>query len=558
MQAETTSSPTARPRSAPVRWWPWLEAGLVLLLAIAIRLPGLWQEGAGDELYHVLAARQYRIDGTFRIHGGEAYNRAWAFTLLVAGAFRLLGESLFVARLPSAVFGAACAAVVFLWLRLRGERTAAWAAGLLVCVDPELVKASQLCRFYPLQHLLFLLGCTCASALAAAGRSTSARLALGAGGGLSLWLATQLQIVTWIGIAGLASFLALTASPSLIRALARRPALRWAAAGVTLALAAGLALAIRQGLHQPLVDLATYVDSWAQSGEKAWRYYHGQLLDQWPTLWSLFPVSLLVAASLRPRLALLCGCVFGTAFLVHSFLAWKAYRYFSYALPFFFVVSGLAVAGVLAPLRRVADEILSRSPWLAARPRRRTAMRSLALAAAALFVVASNRAVVLTARSLGEDQSYRHPGMTSGSLSWVRAAEALAPALQAAEVVVTTDDLKAIYYLGRVDYVINRDHQLEDRRREDGPRPEFALDTKIATPLVSSPDSIRTILACHPSGLVVAQDSALATPFLVPPETAAFLLAQGERIPLPAEWGITALRWSNPSPLPARSCPRRR
>ena len=63
-------------------------------------------------------------------------------------------------------------------------------------------------------------------------------------------------------------------------------------------------------------------------------------LDTWILeggLWPLFPLLVLIAARRQPLLAWLACAVFAVALVTHSVLPWKAWRYFAYAMPFFFI-----------------------------------------------------------------------------------------------------------------------------------------------------------------------------------------------------------------------------
>jgi hypothetical protein len=533
----------------------WLEATFVLLFATAWRLPGMFQEWAGDELYQVLAARQYLVDGTLSIAGGEPYVRGQALTLLVARLFSLFGESAFVARLPALLCGSLAVAVLYLWLRSYGERLAAVVAALLLAVDPESVKLSQMMRFYTPQMLLFLVGVIASHALIERRRDAVATVALAGVAAMTFFFAYELQIVTMIGISGVGIYAALVlGQPLLASARAGWPGRLL----LLLVVAAGLGAvfyAFQSGFVAEALHLVSYVDLWALESAQNPGFYVGRMLDGYPGLWTAFGLAAVLAATRQFRLTLLCVLIFGIAFFVHSLLAWKAERYLFYSVPFFFVVLGLAVARVAGPFAALVDGLVRQSAALRSRPRLARAARNAIVAGVVLFAALSHPALIRSVRSLFLDPSYRHPGMGKGSISWGRASQVLEPLVKQTDTVVATDDLKAIYYLGRVDYVLDRDHLFEDRRAEQGPRPEFSIDVKINRPMVSEPKSIAHIMACNENGLIVAQDYALETPFFVPPDTRRFILEHGEPVPLPAEWGISVFRWKTPRGSLASDCP---
>lgn len=532
-----------------------VETALVFVIAALVRWPGIAQELGGDELYNFLAARQLLVDGTLSIHGGDPYTRAELFTRIVAGFFRLFGESSAVARLPALLFGAAAAAIVFWWVASHGERLAAWVAALLLAFDPEAVKASQMCRFYTMHMVLFLGAAVAVEAAVRPGRRIGSALAFAAGAVLALRVGTEIQPVTKIGAGGLALFAGLACLPRVLAVMRSGRMAQLAVGAAVLGVLGVVALWAGHGGLDELIRLATYRDLWARGAAERPDFYVQALIEAYPTFATLLPVLVLLAAPRQPMLTLLCVCVFGASLVVHSAMAWKAQRYVLYLQPFFFVLSGLAVAAVVPALVQATDRFLLPHRWLAERPSSTRLVRAAVLAGVALFALAANPALARTVKSWTLDPSYRHPGMTTGTLSWARAAGALQPVLREAGAVVATDDLKSLYYLGRLDYVVNLDHLHEDRMPGQGPWAEFTPDAKLDVPVVSTSDSLRRIFACYAEGVVVAQHWALATDTVVPPETAKFLETCCESIELPREWGIAVWRWRTPASELARDCP---
>jgi hypothetical protein len=107
-----------------------LGLDLVALAALCpiTRLTSLDHNPHEDELTQLLAARSLLADGTLAIDGGQPYTRAWVYTYLVAGAFRVGGEGLPVGRLPAVLFGTLLVLALFVWLRGPAGRAGAWAA----------------------------------------------------------------------------------------------------------------------------------------------------------------------------------------------------------------------------------------------------------------------------------------------------------------------------------------------------------------------------------------------------------------------------------------------
>ncbi|MFQ5624906.1 MAG: hypothetical protein ACE5FS_16105, partial [Paracoccaceae bacterium] len=112
-----------------------LEAMAVFCLALAIRLIDLGHGYGGNELFHMLAARSWLDEGTFRVAHG-IYDRNSEFTVLLAWLTRVFGEGPMVGRLPAVIAGSLLPVALFAWCRMSVGRTAGWFAAILLCVCP--------------------------------------------------------------------------------------------------------------------------------------------------------------------------------------------------------------------------------------------------------------------------------------------------------------------------------------------------------------------------------------------------------------------------------------
>jgi len=538
---------------------PVLLALALFGIAAGLRAPGITQEAIHDELHHVLAARALLADGSLSIAGGDPYLRARPLTVAIAALFSVSGESLAVARVPSLVAGSLMCALLFAWLASQGQPVAGALAGLLLALDPQAIIASQWARFYTLEELSFLVAIIASFALLTRTRRASpaprdvallAAVAL-AGFGFAIYL----QLTTALGAAAVVALLGLAWSrPLLTRddGSLRAGRIALLAGGVALALSAAWGL----GFAAWLRDMATYTNLWAASAAGQYRFYFGILLEGYPGLWPLFPLWVLLALRRAPALTLFCTSIFGLAFVAHSLLAWKAWRYFEYAMPCFFAVSALGVTEGLVLLRRHLPALV-RDLAPADLSERGVARISLALVVAvAGFGLASNRALVESARLVDiDDPSLSFPGMirAEGTLSWSALGERLGPELAGVDAVVASDALKALYYLGRVDYELNRDHLEVGEGLED----EFFVDGPSGRPVVSESDSLARIMACHPSGVVVAERRLWGVPWSVPEEVAGYIAAHARREALPDAWGLLLFRWNHPEAARPDDCPTR-
>lgn len=126
----------------------WIDVGFVVgaaLLASLLRffnLGGLYP--AVDEYYHLIAAKQI-LQG---VPLAQVYPRGlWIVTIPIVATFRLLGEHLWVARLPGAVFNVLALVPLYLLAR-RINRPVAVLACVLYATSPWIVSFARVAREY--------------------------------------------------------------------------------------------------------------------------------------------------------------------------------------------------------------------------------------------------------------------------------------------------------------------------------------------------------------------------------------------------------------------------
>jgi 4-amino-4-deoxy-L-arabinose transferase-like glycosyltransferase len=523
---------------------------LVLFVVVAVfYLVDLNHLPSFDELYHVLAARGWLADGVPRIADG-IYTRAELFTVLVAVFFRVFGESLLVARLPSLFAGTMLVVLVFIWTRTEAGRLAAWIAALFMALASLNIELALFARFYTLQALLFGLAAIGVYTLTIHRPAwTISGIILG-GSVLCLAVAWHLQELTLIGAAGVALWLALWAGVPWLIALRGHGRGFWAAVGAVASLLLLAALVATQAdFVRELLDRYRWSATWNIENRNAFWFYHVYLLQGYPTLWSIFPLVALVAMAAKPRPAFLCCVMFTVAFVLLSFGGMKSDRYLYFVMPFLFVIWGIALAATWSFLKRCVVRATNRSllgvaPYLPRRPARRVLV-----ALAVGFVVFANGAVVKT---LMIPLGVRLSGGEGANLSalevradWGAARTALEPWLETAAVVVTTRDLYALYYLGRHDILLNRS------RVRDTQSAEFGRDERTGRPVISTAESTRLVLECYPDGLIVADSVGWRDPKIVGDAVADLIESQTVPIEVPAAAQVKAFRWH----LPSRGAP---
>jgi 4-amino-4-deoxy-L-arabinose transferase-like glycosyltransferase len=485
--------PWGRALRAPVP-----EAAAIFTVAVLARIPYLGHVPHRDELNHVLAARALQETGTLEIvPGADPYTRAEGFTYLVAGMFRLFGESLVVARLPALLAGALLVLLLFVWLRREVGPVGAWGAALLLAFSPISIQLSQWSRFYTLHALLVLLACLLVF------RGTpphTDRLreggALWAAAVVSLLLAFHLQVTTLIAVAGILLWVAVVGVPAWIRRLKIPTRRVVAGAVVATAAIAGVVAMLGGGVTDYLSARAEYVDGWAEHRQDELYFYHYRLLHLYPPLWSLFPLALVIALATRFRAALLCACIFGVAFTAHSVAAWKAERYLFYALPFFFAIWGIAASAVYPWLRNRMHD-LARQLGLGTSGLLRGGVVAVAIGAIVLFGAFSSPAAFLGFKMMTVgDADWQWAGYR-GHPDWVGASRVVLGAVDEVDVVVASYDLTALYAVGRLDYMLR---SAGAGRSDEGV--VFGYRSKSAVPTIGSPGALEQVMECYRSGLV--------------------------------------------------------
>jgi 4-amino-4-deoxy-L-arabinose transferase-like glycosyltransferase len=536
------------PGSGP-GWWGeiWIPAALASL-ALALRLVHLDHSPNLDEFLHILAAREYLANGTLDVLG-EPYDRARLFTWSVIGLMQLFGDGLVVARIPSVVAGTVLVLVVYGFVRWQADRVAGAVAGFLLATWPTALYLSQVSRFYALHALAIFLAGAAVYAFTLPDRPLRFRLlALGLVVPPAA-LAWHLQPITLVGLGALGVWVVLSLG---FEAATRTPPGkgRLVGAGAALLFVLGVLVALRVissewftgmwGLFQRAPD-------WAAEHRNELGYYHRRILRDFPALWGALPLVLLVAASARPRLTLFSSTFLLIALSIHSLAAWKVERYLFYALPFFFVVSGVALAEVIRRFPLWVARALEGAGGVAPRPTvRRGATWLLALGTAIFFLgttPAIRTSLALMDRDPDGAQLTRSYGRTP---AWASAAAELAPLLtEPGLVVVGVTPLPTRFHLGRVDFTVGESPGLsftvDPHRCPDGGGTHGVGE-------IRSPEALEQVLACHAKGIVVVDRSYWRIPWGVTDPVADALEESLIPLEFPEGWGLVGFTWSSEAP----------
>jgi hypothetical protein len=529
------ASTAARQRESSTAAW----AAPVALFAAACLLYSinLNRMAHPDEFYHVLAARGLLATGEPRIAEG-LYTRVFLQTWLVAKSFSLFGDSLAAARVPSLLATALLVALLFAWLRREAGSPAAWVGAGLFAVSPFAVDIAQFCRFYALQSLVFFGSAVLVhAAVAGSAQALPRRLLLLLLAGAPMALAVYLQPTTLLGCVGLGLWAAAGIGLPWLgdRAVPRRRKLLAVAALGVLAVAVVAALAAT----------GTLGDLWRQyrstplfsqdSSDEFW-YYHAWYSLLYPSLWPATGVLALVAVAARPLPGSMALSVFAVGFLLNSFAAGKSLRYIAYAQPFLFILWGIGLAALWSQLVQFAGRLraalgdhltgFDAGRWLA----------GLLVGAGVVFLVAANPAWVRTAMLLADVTVPPEQPRAN----WPLARESLAPWLERADIVVTTEELGHLYFLGRYDVRFSPSKLGELHKSEQR---EFGIDFRTGRPVIGSRETLERILACYPVGIIVGPAAHWGRPELINGELAALITARARPLPLPPASHLRAYAW---------------
>jgi hypothetical protein len=529
----------------------WIEAGLLALIALAVRLAHIqsvtpWY----DDFYHMLAARSWLADGTFAIAEGE-YTRAALFTRMVAGSLAVFGDSLAAGRVPPVIAGTLWAVAVFAWFRHVGGAIAGWTAGVLFALDPGAINLSQWVRFYTLHGLLVWTGWVCLYHLVSMRLDRRLTLSLSGAALASFAVAQHLQDTTLLAVgavglwAGVVILLALPVwlAPGPQQAQRRRLAVVGA-----LALSVVAVWEVASGSVTGAWERYNTTFFW-MTGDVEPRAYFWWFALRYPTLWTLFPVAIALAVARFPRPALFSLVLFTVSFVAVSFGPATEERYLYFAIPLFFGLWGLAAATLLPALYDVCGRTLAALGNLRLGESGRRLLAGALASLAVAFVASQNEAVRMSLRMVfpaGGERPYREA-------DW----EAVLPQLQqladSADVVLSSYVLKPLYYFDRGDYHLSWTETAE-AGFEDGRPVEFSRDSRTGLPSISTPESLEAVMSCYESGLILSEAFHINVPHIIPEQTTTFILDRTEEVPLPPDSWVLAYRWRRRGPPEASSC----
>ncbi|HNP35119.1 MAG TPA: hypothetical protein PKK10_04645 [Woeseiaceae bacterium] len=517
-----------------------LLLGVVLCFAFAfaIRVAHFSNEPITDELYHLLAAGSWVEDGTYGIADGE-YTRARAFTTMVGLVDRISGGSVDAIRIFCITLGASLVAALFTWTWLYAGRGAAIIAGAILAIEPAAIFLSQYIRFYSLHALVFFLLAWCSWSFVYSSTYVY-RWLLGAGIiGLALF-GIHLQVTTLVGMAGIGLWAAVVKRQQILGLVPGTVPRIIAVFALTSAFAV-LAFMFRDSI---LSLLATYRESALWNSNDNALYYYILYRDELGVLWSLAPLAIVVALLSRPAPAFFCTCIFITAFVIQSFGGMRSERFMFYALPWFFIIWGIAASALARALKTILDKCMAETGILAsdkAWNRLRPYISATTIAAIAGFAVLTIPAFETFARMTLGKPSNPPEYWDRYRTHWQESAAFLRNAVAGVDVTVASQPLQAIYYLGDVDYTLNAT-TLADIAP---PGTHSKMDPRTGRLVFDDVASLRQIVACNSSGAVIIHKPAWRNPTRVGDEVADFIEARFESVSIPTKSDLLLFRWSD-------------
>lgn len=479
--------------------WTCLAVILVFCIALGSRLAMVGLPPIYDELYQMLPALSWQAHQDYSLLDG-IYDRAWRYTQLISLSFELAGDQTMAAArfLPSAVPGALLVAIVFLWARLVVGWTAAVAAAFFLVFWPNGIEVSQYLRFYSLQGVVFVIGALLVYLGLTRDTGRAPRLAC-----LLLALpffafAVHLQKMTFLGIAAILLWAVLVPGWGWLRHRTDRGRILMVLGVACLAAAATILILFQDSLAD-LWRLYRW-EPWPAHDDRT--FYHRHFRDNYPTMWPLFPLAAVIALRVRFVPASFCILLFTVTFFLQSFGGLKNIRYLYPTMPFFFVTWGIVLQAGLVPalgyLRRTAQQLLPDT--LPVRGRDMVVFSILGLCV--LWLIAANAAFERSTRLMvGAEQQML---LGKRRWAWKEAEEFTRPWLEDGAVIVSTEELLALSWLGDYDLGYNRPRFSEMQFVLGPETPPFTIDFRLGRPVIGDLASLQRVMSCHPVGIVLS------------------------------------------------------
>ena len=505
-----------------------IGSALVALITVAVRLADITHPAVFDEFFHILAANGFLETGTFNINDGT-YTRGRLYTAILAVFIKMFGNSFFVYRLPSLIFGCMISVAVFIWLYKELGRRQAWIAATLMAFSPEMIYISQFTRFYSLQSLLFFIF----AIVVYYNNAIFDKFSLNSRVGMILLAAflllasTHLQTITLIGLTGIFLWVFITyaikfhtnKNTSAIIAL-------YSATTVIAVTGLVFVLATKQG--NMLLEQYTTPPHWMGTKNPGIFFYHYFYSETYPAFWFYLPLIILVGLIRNLRMAFFCAIIFCTAIAIHSFSGYKAPRYIFYVMPFFFILVSIAITCLYDYLSKTISALINMSPLNSITGIKIKYVCSILSVIIILFIAFMNPSYV------GSIKSIISPGTLlsyySNTADWSELKSTLTDLVDAETVIVSSEAPKSQYYLGTYDFELNQVAVLDENKIE------FARNKRLGRPSFSTVESLKKIVSCNKKGILISESRRfMHAERIIPSDTRNYIIEnfKNEKIKIP-------------------------
>jgi hypothetical protein len=514
---------------------------LLLVLLAAGSFLRVWNLGRAsywvDEVNTLFCSTSYNATGRMTMPSGWLNDRAPAFTVIMAWAYRLLPANETGTRLPAALFGVACIASAYgLARRMFGAKVGLMTAFLMTFSHFE-VGWSRTGRMYTLFQLLtlflayaFLRGFEKPPGadqgrpglrLRLSDRSFAVRA--GSVGWPALF--AVVFVFTFYGVHILAGFLLVglwcyAASLALFKAMLGEGRGRFAnkeAAIAGIGLAAGiLALACLPGLRDMLRYFLSYTPPWALTGSSAQNrmaLFEFLISPQRFPIAVFFFIGLLGAAARGSRNGWLAACLFGSAFVLLSFVfTHRVPVYLFFVYPFFLMLAAFGFVNTV-------ESEWSRFLLLPASGRR-GARAAFAVLAVSIFALSPWIRITAHIPFFGD-------GMTNLAVTpeeWREASARVRSEAGPGDCVVTSLPQVPLAYGLKSDFCLNRaalEQSIEERFPADanGRR----VDMYAGAECIESAAELDSLISGRPAGWILMSQFHFENDFHTPPDVRAVL-----------------------------------
>ena len=160
------------------------------------------------------------------------------------------------------------------------------------------------------------------------------------------------------------------------------------------------------------------------------------------------------------------------------------------------------------------------------------------MVSAALFLGIANSATLRTVALLADVTIPPEQPRTN----WPAARTELAPWLERADIVVSTEELGHLYFLGRYDVRFSPSKMDELLPSEQH---EFGRDHRTGRSVIGTRDSLERILECYPRGIIVGPSAHWGRPELINSDLSALIAAHAQELPLPPRSQLRAYVWEH-------------